>query len=186
MQKIELRKAYRNKRENLSFEKIQSQSLKISNNALQMKIWSFLYYHIFLTITESKEIDTSYLLTLLQGKDKNIIVPKTVSNNQLENYLLTDNTLLRKNKWHIPEPMDGIIVNEKQIEVVFVPLLAFDKKGNRVGYGKGFYDTFLNKCNADVLKIGLSFFEPEEKIDDITKNDIPLDYCITPEKVYKF
>ena len=186
MQKIELRKAYRNKRDNLSFEKIQSQSLKISNNALQMKIWSFLYYHIFLTITESKEIDTSYLLTLLQGKDKNIIVPKTVSDNQLENYLLTDNTLLKKNKWHIPEPVDGIIVDEKQIEVVFIPLLAFDKKGNRVGYGKGFYDTFLKNCNADVLKIGLSLFEPEEKINDITKNDVPLDYCITPDKVYKF
>ena len=186
MQKIELRKAYRNKRDNLSFEKIQSQSLKISNNVLQMKIWSFLYYHIFLTITESKEIDTSYLLTLLQGKDKNIIVPKTVSDNQLENYLLTDNTLLKKNKWHIPEPVDGIIVDEKQIEVVFIPLLAFDKKGNRVGYGKGFYDTFLKNCNADVLKIGLSLFEPEEKINDITKNDVPLDYCITPDKVYKF
>jgi len=151
-----------------------------------MKIWSFLYYHIFLTITESKEIDTSYLLTLLQGKDKNIIVPKTVSDNQLENYLLTDNTLLKKNKWHIPEPVDGIIVDEKQIEVVFIPLLAFDKKGNRVGYGKGFYDTFLKNCNADVLKIGLSLFEPEEKINDITKNDVPLDYCITPDKVYKF
>jgi 5-formyltetrahydrofolate cyclo-ligase len=186
MQKIELRKVYRNKRKSLSFETIQSQSLKISNKVLQMKIWSFSYYHIFLTITESKEIDTSYLLTLLQGKDKNVIVPKAVTDNELENYLLTDNTLLKKNKWNIPEPMDGILINEKQIEVVFVPLLVFDKKGNRVGYGKGFYDTFLNKCNTDVLKIGLSFFEPEEKIDDITKNDVPLDYCITPEKVYKF
>lgn len=186
MQKIELRKTYIAKRHGLSSEQIQNQSLKISNNALQMNIWSFLYYHIFLTITESKEIDTSYLLTLLHGKDKNIIVPKTISNNQLENYLLTDSTLLKKNKWNIPEPADGIIINEKQIEVVFIPLLAFDKKGNRVGYGKGFYDIFLNKCNANVLKIGLSFFEPEEKIDDVTKNDIPLDYCITPEKVYKF
>lgn len=186
MQKIELRKTFRNKRKNLSFNTIQNQSLKISNNILQMKIWDFLYYHVFITITEKKEVDTSYLITLLQGKDKNIIVPKTVSENQLENYLLTDNTLFKKNKWNIPEPVEGILINEKQLDVVFIPLLAFDKKGNRVGYGKGFYDTFLKKCNADVLKIGLSFFDSVEHIKNTSQNDIPLDYCVTPDKVYSF
>jgi 5-formyltetrahydrofolate cyclo-ligase len=182
MNKNELRKAYRNKRENLSFDTIQSQSLKISNHILQMNIWSFLFYHVFLTITESKEIDTSYLLTLLQGKDKNIVVPKVIS----ENYLLTDNTVFRKSKWNIPEPEDGIKINENQIEVVFVPLLAFDLVGNRVGYGKGFYDNFFKKCSPEVIKIGLSFFEAEEKIDGISKHDIPLNYCVTPNKVYEF
>lgn len=186
MKKIELRKAFKNKRNNLSFNTIQSQSLKISNHILQMKIWGFLYYHTFLTITEKKEVDTSYLITLLQGKDKNVIVPKTVSENKLENYLLTDNTLFKKDKWNIPEPVEGILINEKQIDVVFIPLLAFDKKGNRVGYGKGFYDTFLKKCNPDVLKIGLSFFEPVAHIDDVNQHDIPLDYCVTPDKVYSF
>ena len=80
MQKTELRKVYKRKRENLSLDSIQDKSLKISNNILQMKIWSFLYYHLFISISENKEIDTSYILTLLQGKDKNIIIPKTVSN----------------------------------------------------------------------------------------------------------
>ena len=186
MNKNELRKAYRNKRENLSFDTIQSQSLKISNHILQMNIWSFLFYHVFLTITESKEIDTSYLLTLLQGKDKNIVVPKVISENELQNYLLTDNTVFRKSKWNIPEPEDGIKINENQIEVVFVPLLAFDLVGNRVGYGKGFYDNFFKKCSPEVIKIGLSFFEAEEKIDGISKYDIPLNYCVTPNKVYEF
>jgi 5-formyltetrahydrofolate cyclo-ligase len=55
--------------------------------------------------------------------------------------------------------------------VVFVPLLAFDKKGNRVGYGKGFYDAFLSKCKPETIKIGLSFFEAEETIDDVFEND---------------
>jgi 5-formyltetrahydrofolate cyclo-ligase len=186
MNKNELREAYRNKRENLSFDTIQNLSLKISNNILQMNIWSFFYYHVFLTITESKEVDTSYLLTLLQGKDKNIIVPKVLTNNKLENYLLTDNTIFRKSKWNIPEPEDGIIIKENQIEVVFIPLLAFDQKGNRVGYGKGFYDNFLNKCNPEVIKIGLSFFEAEERIDEISNDDVPLNYCVTPNKVYEF
>ena len=186
MQKAELRKVYKRKRENLSLDSIQDKSLKISNNILQMKIWSFLYYHLFISISENKEIDTSYILTLLQGKDKNIIIPKTVSNNTLENYLLTDTTVFKKNTWNIPEPIDGILINEKQIDVVFIPLLAYDVKGNRVGYGKGFYDNFLKKCKPTVLKIGLSFFEPEQVITDISSSDIPLDYCVTPNKVYKF
>jgi len=186
MQKTELRKVYKRKRENLSLDSIQDKSLKISNNILQMKIWSFLYYHLFISISENKEIDTSYILTLLQGKDKNIIIPKTVSNNTLENYLLTDTTVFKKNTWNIPEPIDGILINEKQIDVVFIPLLAYDVKGNRVGYGKGFYDNFLKKCKPTVLKIGLSFFEPEQVITDISSSDIPLDYCVTPNKVYKF
>ena len=66
-------------------------------------------------------------------------------------------------------------------------LVAFDEMGNRVGYGKGFYDGFLNKCRKGTLKIGLSFFGAEPKlITDVHKNDVKLDYCITPEKIYTF
>ena len=68
---------------------------------------------------------------------------------------------------------------------VFVPLLAFDESGSRIGYGKGFYDRFLSKCRPDSVKIGLSFFQSEPKI--IHENiDFPLDYCITPKKIYTF
>lgn len=70
--------------------------------------------------------------------------------------------------------------------MVFVPLLAFDKNGDRVGYGKGFYDKFLKECKPEIIKIGLSFFEPEEKIDGIFEEDIKLDYCVTPNEIYTF
>jgi 5-formyltetrahydrofolate cyclo-ligase len=105
---------------------------------------------------------------------------------ELTNYLLTDNTKFQKNDFNIYEPVDGIEVPNSKIDVVFVPLLAYDKKGNRVGYGKGFYDKFLSKCKEDVVKIGLSFFEPEEAIEDINETDIHLDYCVTPMAVYNF
>jgi 5-formyltetrahydrofolate cyclo-ligase len=72
------------------------------------------------------------------------------------------------------------------IDVVFVPLLAYDKQGNRVGYGKGFYDKFLSLCKPEVVKIGLSFFEPEDLIDDVFENDVKLDYCVTSERVICF
>ena len=113
--------------------------------------------------------------------------PKYLVKPLWKNYLITDSTSFKKNSWGIPEPVDGILVPEGKIDVVFVPLLAFDVLGNRVGYGKGYYDTFLNKCRQETIKIGLSFFQAEDDlISDVHENDVGLDYCITPEKVYTF
>ena len=127
------------------------------------------------------------LITLFQGKDKNVVVPKIIGSNSLEHILLTDNTLLIKNKWQIPEPTDGMLVPESKIEVVFVPLLAVDEHGNRVGYGKGYYDGFLKKCSEKTIKIGLSLLGIEkEPISDTHENDVRLDYCINPEGISKF
>jgi 5-formyltetrahydrofolate cyclo-ligase len=75
----------------------------------------------------------------------------------MTHFLLTDNTKIKKNKHNIPEPVDGIEVPSHKIEVVFVPLLAFDKQGQRVGW-QGFYDKFLAECSPATVKIGLSFF----------------------------
>jgi 5-formyltetrahydrofolate cyclo-ligase len=126
-------------------------------------------------------------LHLLSGKDKEIIVSKSdFESRNMTHFLLTDNTKIIKNEYNIPEPVDGIEVPSIKIEVVFVPLLAFDKKGHRVGYGKGFYDKFLSECKPGTVKIGLSCFEAEEFIEDIFEGDVLLDYCVTPNKVYLF
>ncbi|MBM1104907.1 5-formyltetrahydrofolate cyclo-ligase [Aurantibacter crassamenti] len=185
MNKKDLRLDYKKRRKNCSPQFLANASLGIANNALKIPIWNFDYYHIFLPITSHKEPDTSYLLSILQGKDKNIVLPK-VSNQELKHYLLTDNTRLKNSSLNIPEPVDGIEIPIEKIEVVFVPLLAFDISGNRVGYGKGFYDKFLSGCKPETIKVGLSLFEPVEKISDVYENDVPLDYCITPEKNYSF
>ncbi len=185
MLKSDLRLLYTKLRKELSFQKIADKSLQIANNSLELPIWNFDYYHVFLPITDKKEIDTSFLLSILQGRDKNVILPK-MEGDDLIHFLLTDNTRLKTNKWNVPEPVDGISVESSKIEVVFVPLLAFDKQGNRVGYGKGFYDRFLKQCKKNVVKIGLSLFDAEEEIEDVFENDIPLDYCITPNKIYEF
>ena len=100
----------------------------------------------------------------------------------MTHFLLTDSTVIKISHFNIPEPVDGIEISTDKIEVVFVPLLAFDKQGHRVGYGKGFYDNFLKKCNPKTLKIGLSFFEVEDVIEDTNENDIKLDFCVTPNQ----
>lgn len=185
--KKELRLKYKTLRKQLSENNIEEMSLTIANQLLQLDIWDKNYFHVFLPIESHQEVDTELILHLLSGKDKEILISKSnFATREMTHYLLTDNTKIKKNEYNIPEPVDGIEVPSKKIEVVFVPLLAFDKKGHRVGYGKGFYDKFLSECQPDVLKIGLSFFEAEELINDVHEGDMQLDYCVTPNKVYSF
>lgn len=187
MFKKEVRKKYKELRAKLSQEEIEDKSLAIANRLLQLNIWDKIYYHLFLSIEEQKEIDTEFILQILAGKNKEIVVSKSdFATLEMTHYLLTDNTKFKKNEYNIPEPIDGLAVPVIKIDVVFVPLLAFDVNGNRVGYGKGFYDKFLTNCKPETIKIGLSFFEAEDKIGDVSENDIQLDFCVTPDKVYTF
>lgn len=187
MDKKELRAKYRQLRAQLTSEEIDDLSMAIANRMLQLDIWDKTYFHLFLTIEEKREVDTEFILQVLAGYDKEILVSKCdFESCGMTNYLLTDNTKFQKNQYNIYEPVDGIEVPNSKIEVVFVPLLAFDKKGNRVGYGKGFYDKFLSLCNEDVIKVGVSFFEAEESIEGVFEGDIRLDYCVTPKTNYVF
>jgi 5-formyltetrahydrofolate cyclo-ligase len=187
MKKADLRPKYKALRALLSNTEIEDQSLAIANQLLSLTIWNHSFYHLFLTIETQQEINTDYILNILSGKDKNIVISKSnFSNNTLSNFLLTDATTLKLSTYNIPEPIDGIPIANTSIDVVFVPLLAFDLKGNRVGYGKGFYDNFLADCKPETIKIGLSFFEAEAEIEDVYKNDIGLNYCVTPKTIYKF
>ena len=187
MTKKELRKKYKALRNTFSAETIENKSLAIANQLLTLDIWDKSFYHVFLTIAEHKEINIDYILNILAGKDKHTVVSKSnFETINLENYLLTDSTTIKPNHWGIPEPVDGITIENSKIDVVFVPLLCFDKKGHRVGYGKGFYDNFLNDCKPDTIKIGLSLFEVEDAIEDIHVSDVPLNFCVTPLKVYQF
>lgn len=187
MTKSEVRKKYKALRKSLSLDQIDDFSLAIANRLLQLNIWDKSFYHIFLSIEEQKEVNTEYILNILAGKDKNIVISKSnFEDASMTHFLLTDNTTIRKNDYNIPEPVDGIEINSSQIDVVFVPLLAFDNTGNRIGYGKGFYDRFLANCKPETIKIGLSFFEVEAETFEASVYDIKLDYCVTPDRVVQF
>ena len=187
MFKKEIRLKYKELRQALSENQIEEFSLAIANEVLLLPIWEKTYFHVFLPIEEQKEVNTEYLLHLLSGKDKEICISKSdFESRKMTHFLLTDNTKIKKNEYNIPEPVDGIEVPSNKMEVVFIPLLAYDKNGNRVGYGKGFYDKFLAECNPNTIKIGLSFFEPEELISDVNATDIQLNYCVTSKRTIKF
>jgi 5-formyltetrahydrofolate cyclo-ligase len=187
MNKKALRTRYKQKRAAIPAEQQALLSQQIALQTLQLPIWDKQVFHSFLSITSFGEVDTSYLIRLLQEREKTLVVSRTLMETvHMEHFLYDPAQIEANNKWHIPEPQGGIPIKSEEIEVVFVPLLAYDTAGNRIGYGKGFYDNFLAECKADTLKVGLSFFPAEPHIEDIREGDIPLDYVVTPEGVFKF
>ena len=147
--------------------------------------------HTFLPIARQNEVDTWPIIRRIQQDFPNVQVAVPVTDttvNQLTHFILTPETLLIENQWGILEPESGScpVVGSQQIDMVLIPLLAFDTLGHRVGYGKGYYDRFLAECRPDCLKAGLSLFEPVEQIGDVEPTDVRLDACVTPERVCFF
>ncbi|HKH63539.1 MAG TPA: 5-formyltetrahydrofolate cyclo-ligase, partial [Flavitalea sp.] len=104
----------------------------------------------------------------------------------MDAHLIEENKLFIKNKFNILEPLDGELIVPEVLDVIFVPLIAFNRNGFRVGYGRGFYDRYLPGCRSDVIKVGFSFFDAVDRIDDINEFDVPLNLCITPTCIYEF
>lgn len=190
MEKAVLRKEYLEKRKALTRRQYWTFNEDLLEHFSTFNWGSYRTVHVFLPITENKEVDTFAMLQYFkeQHPELRVVIPRTdFKNLSMQNVLFDPMyTILGKNKFGIPEPIHGKIVPFEEIDVVLMPLLAFDKKGNRVGYGKGFYDRFLVGCRPDVVKIGLSLFDPVEQITDLNEFDNPLSACVTPQQIWYF
>ena len=147
------------------------------------------YISMFLPMLERREPDTFLLIGWLKQNHPaiNLAFPKTNFAASSMVHFKDDAELeIDSNDYGIPEPIKGNTIDNSEIDMVIVPLLAFDERGYRVGYGKGFYDRFMAQCKTGTQFIGLSFFEPVDAIDDIDQYDIDLHQCITPQKIWKF
>ena len=180
-----LRSHYKKKRLSLTKQEVDHLSQRVCKQLDKLSIWRLKHYHIFISISKYNELDTSSIINKLKSKQKIIIVPK-ISNNELVHVAINDETEFSLNEYGIKEPNNGNHFIIENLDLIFIPLLAYDLEGHRVGYGKGYYDRFLKLTNKSSLKIGLSFFDPINKIQDIDDNDVKLDYCITPTQVHKF
>lgn len=147
------------------------------------------YISLFLPMLERREPNTFSFAEWLEEVHPQIRLAFPKSDfvaNTMVHYLEDTDLEIDTNAYGIPEPIKGNTISNRDIDMVIVPLLAFDEKGYRAGYGKGFYDRFMADCKPGTRFIGLSFFEPVELIEDINQYDIPLHQCITPEKVWVF
>lgn len=183
MKKAELRKIYKQKRQNLFSDEIRQLQESIYNQIYDLDISNIKTIHIFLSLEKFKEIDTKPIIDYFRDKKIKIVVSKSdFTNNTLTHFYLEKDTEIEVNTYGIPEPKNAEQVLETAIDLVFVPLLISDELGYRVGYGKGFYDRFLSDCRKDVKKIGLNFFKPISNISDVNAFDVALDEVIYPKK----
>ncbi len=187
MTKAELRKIYLARQRNLSPVERISKSEQISNQFFQaFDLSEIKFFHCFIAIEKFNEIDTHFIFQKIWREFPRIqtLVPRVnFQIGSIENLKFAPETELVKNAWEIFEPTHDAAIETEKIDLVLIPLLCFDTRGFRVGYGKGFYDKFLKSCRADCLKIGLSYFEPIGKISDAQEFDVRLDFCVTPEKI---
>lgn len=191
MLKQDLRRIYQEKRRALSPEAARQDSERIGNRLLE---WLSAHpgigmIHSFLPARSKNEIDTFEMLRRIRQDFPavQIAVPRIEKGKRLlSHHLFTEKTRLAVNKWGIPEPGASEPVSTDDLDAVLVPMLIFDRNGHRVGYGGGFYDTFLADCPARTRKIGLCHFEPIEMITDAAPYDVRLDLCITPGNCHSF
>jgi 5-formyltetrahydrofolate cyclo-ligase len=188
MTKNELRQIYFARQKSLSTRERNEKSQLIAEQFFtNFTLETCKNLHLFLPIEKNGEIETRFIYDRIWREFPQIrtFVPR-VRGEILEHLEFAQKTKLVENSWQILEPLGNDLAAEKIFDVILIPLLCFDKKGFRVGYGKGFYDKFLKKCRTDCLKIGVSFFAPIEEVSDINQFDVRLDYCLTPNQIWKF
>lgn len=186
MLKADLRKKYMQKRKALSNDEAFLLSEKIFENFVNyFKPFSGQKVHIFIPIEKFKEIDTQIFIKYFLSRNIKVFVPKIIDT-KLISVEISINTRFEVNNWGILEPLSSEDSGILNFDYVVTPLLYCDKNGNRVGYGKGFYDGFFNGISSESKKIGVNYFNPDENIDDVWENDIPLDYLVTPTEVVSF
>jgi 5-formyltetrahydrofolate cyclo-ligase len=188
MTKYSIRKSALAKRKAMSPEEVAQKSAQICTQFLSHIVLKDIHaIHIFLPITHQNEVNTFLLIEKLRilHPTIHIIVPKIIKGtNEMLAIPFTKDCDIFINEWGIPEPSHQQIFDPKKIDLIIVPLLAFDLKGHRIGYGRGFYDKFLDACQPQILKIGLAFDTPTTEILAIESHDKPMDFIICPDHVY--
>ena len=126
------------------------------------------------------EIDILQILEKFEKKKFIITLPKIKKNSQMDFFQWSKNDPLSINRFGIPEPISKVA---KYPDILLVPLLAFDKNFNRIGYGGGFYDRYIKKIRKQKKVLTIGFAYPFQKVKKIPTNnyDIKLDFIITNE-----
>ena len=127
------------------------------------------------------EVDVIKILEKFENQNYTISLPKIKKDSQMDFFSWSTKDPLIINKYGIPEPTSDKLVYPS---ILLVPLVAFDKKFNRVGYGGGFYDRYIQKIknNKKVTTIGLAYSFQEVKKIPTNNFDIRLDYIVTEKK----
>ena len=127
------------------------------------------------------EVDTIQILKKLEKKNYSISLPKIKKNSQMDFFQWSTKDPLLVNSYGIPEPTSNKVIYP---DILLVPLVAYDKNLNRIGYGGGFYDRYFEKLKKikKIITIGLAYSYQKVKKVPINNRDIKLDFIITEKK----
>lgn len=189
MTKHELRKLYREKRQPLNTAEMHELVAAMLEHFQQIAFPALHYVMSFKSSSSKLEVPVHFFEESLRETFRELVFayPKAdFTTLQMEAYEDNDELVWEDTALGFEQPAGGVIIQPQQLDLVLVPLMAFDSKGFRVGYGKGFYDRYLARCRPDTQRVGVSFFEAEPLIADTDPHDVPLTYCVTPKQLYVF
>jgi len=182
MDKKLLRNSIRKKREELSDNYIETYSKRVRKN-----LFSTSFFKEAKTILSYSNIKNEISTKDLNQKimeEKTLLLPKINKNDEFE-ALLCEKTsrLSTNNRYSIPEVLRSKKYNIHEIDLIIVPGIVFNKKGNRIGFGKGYYDKFLKDFRGITVSLAYPFQIVKEEFRE--EHDVSVDYIITSENVYK-
>ncbi len=173
MDKQTLRRKYLEIRKSISNKELKS-------NIIFNKIINTKEYRDAHTIAMYKslksEVNTDKLIDYAIANNKVVLIPKVEKDN-LVFYKIDKQTKLIKSNFGVLEPVNSQIITKENIDLIIVPGVCFDQKGNRLGFGKGYYDRFLNDMKT--IKIGICYKEQLSDNIPTNNNDIKMDLIIT-------
>ena len=185
--KNHMRKSILALREALKPEEISIKSHKIFQRLIGTSMYTE-SNNIFTYLNFRNEVKTDIIINHALLNNKKIYIP--LCNNSIKEIVLcemNDWNDLKPNKMGILEPISETIkiVNRKLVDMTIVPGAVFDRQGNRIGYGAGYYDKFFSSLKNDILKIGICYsFQIVESISS-SPHDVPMDYIITENEIIK-
>ncbi len=183
------RNVYLRRRQQLSADLYHQLNGRLFAQFRKVDLKNVTFLHTFLPILKQKEPDTYPLIEYIRQQYPQIklVVSKSgLEDNSLEHHLLCPEDPLAENRWGIPEPMRNNPVDVRLLDLIIVPLLVCDLYGNRIGYGKGYYDRFLRACRKDARCIGLGFFDPLKDPIEADLHDVALNGYVSPDGMYTF
>jgi len=190
MTKAEARIAAKARRAGLSDAEVTRLSADITSVFLHdVSLEAIRSINCFLPLQKHREPDTRLILEALHGQSKSLTlsIPYVDSASQtIQAVCWYPGMEMVSGPYGTASPKSIKPVPSDTLDLILVPLLAFDSQGYRVGYGGGYYDRFLQTCNPCAQKIGISFWDESVTLDDVWQGDVPLTSCLTPKGLIRF
>ena len=189
MLKKEARKIYNKKRQEISYsDRLKWDDLILINfQSIEIPFLDAVFS--FYPMEDRNEVNVFIITDYLRFRNPSLEIcyPKMDTKEpNMEAVACHADTIFQANAINILEPLENEIIDPQDIDLVLIPMLVCDVNGNRVGYGKGYYDRYLSRCRDNCIKVGVSYFEPIDAVEDANKFDVPLNFCITPREAYVF